>query len=289
MKILDKIWCNGKITTMQSEKISIASHSLQYGVGVFDGIMAYWNQDHHSLFFGKEHYLRFNESAKSMGFKKIYTVEELINATHALLEFNKGYDLYIRPIVFHHAEELRLTYDFSPEDETTSILLMPMPFTKIKREISCNISSFLRVNGNAIPVQSKVCAAYTNSFLVRREAERLGFNDGIMLDSSGNICEASASNIFFIKDNQLYTPKITKDIFSGITRKLIIDLCDQLNITVNEESIPITRIEEFDSVFLCATLMEIVPVVKIEHNIYHSSENELLKSILFEFEKMKRK
>jgi branched-chain amino acid aminotransferase len=282
MGIFSKIWINGEVIDSNKANVSIASHTLHYGLGVFDGIMAYWkkNSNSHAPFKIKEHYKRFLDSAELLGLKNKFSITDLEKATFSLLDLvsNQPNDFYVRPIIFRALPHIPLTGSTSLGDGDIAIMLMEVPKSEVT-EVSLMISSYERVKGVSIPVQSKVCAAYTNSYLARLEAEKNGFNDGILLNTDGFVCEASAANIFFIKNNILVTPLITRDIFPGITRSTIIDIAEENGIEVQQIPIHSTQIQQYDACFLTATLMGIVAVNKISEVVFHSNDNECFKSI----------
>ncbi len=270
MNISNTIWLNGSMVHEADHRPSLGAHSLHYGINIFDGIMAYWNDDHFYLHYGLEHYTRFCDSAHKLGFRIHFSPEELVEATHALLEKHKPQKYYVRPLVYRSTAHIALAGSFDSDIENIAVMLVPLPHKAVQESIDCMISSFERTKGNSIPVQWKIGAAYANSFLVRREAEQQYKRDGIMLDASGTICEASAANVFFIKNERLVTPSITRDIFPGITREIIVNLAIENGIKVLETSIHVSQLGDFNGCFLCATLMEIVPVKSIDSYIYQT-------------------
>lgn len=275
MQIWSKLWMNGEFISYENAKISVSSHSLHYGYGIFDGIMAYWDKETNSyiLFEGHAHFDRFIKSANFLGFEIPQTPIELEKITYNLLSSTLAKkDYYVRPIIFRSTSHIPLTGKSTLGKGDIAIMLMEVPNFLLK-EISLIFSSYERVKGKSLPVQAKICAAYSNSFLVRHEAEEKGYNDGIMLNSNGLICEASAANIFFIKDNKLYTPSINHDIFPGITRSVIIEIASDNNIEVNEIDIHHSSIHKYEACFLCATLMGLVPVERIQNVQFKSIAN----------------
>jgi len=288
MVISNLIWVNGEIGLEEGYRPNITSHTLQYGLGIFDGIMAYHYNNHFNILFAKEHFERFVRSGKKLGFNVQFDVNELLAGTKQLLERHEKCDYYIRPILYRPISQIALTKSFSNNDESIVIVLMKIDKTQILKSIDCVISKHLRVKGEAIPVQLKICAAYTNSFLARTDAQKQGFQDGIMLNSEGNICEASAANIFFIKENKLFTPKLNNDIFPGITRQAIINIARVKSVEIVQRDIHSSEINKFSCAFLCATLMEIVPINKINNIELNHNNNIVLNVILNEFDKLKK-
>ncbi|NER31341.1 MAG: branched chain amino acid aminotransferase, partial [Symploca sp. SIO1C4] len=203
-------WHNGKIVPREQAAPSVASHSLHLGIGVFDGMMAYWNRDHYYIHQIKEHLYRFQQGAQKMGLNLPWTIDELRSGIQSLLEEIPQKDYYIRPIVYRSVPQINVTgSDDMPIDVAIFGVTAPR---NIDKALICHISPYERVSSLAIPVSWKICGTYVNSYLVRRAAEAKGFDDGIMLDRQGRIAEASAANLFLLQGNTLVTPQLTPDI-----------------------------------------------------------------------------
>ena len=153
----------------------------------------------------------------------------------------------------------------------------------VDKPLSCHISPYERVSSLAIPVTWKICGSYVNSYLVRRAAQKAGFNDGIMLDKKGRIAEASAANIFLLDREKIVTPALTPEIFPGITRFTLLDIAKSLEIEVIERDIYPEELENFEGAFLASTLMELKPLENINMYKYNSSNHHLYRCLLKEF------
>lgn len=284
----DIIWLNGELVAHDKPVVSIASPSLHYGIGIFDGIMAYRNKDHYYIHYGHEHISRMLSSCEHFGLRVKWTVNDLHTAIYDLLKDVRPSDYYIRPLVYRDKAQLTLTGPADNSAADVAIMAMAVP-RDVETPITCHLSAYERVSSKAIPVGWKICAAYTNSYLVRRAAEEANFDDGIMLSRDGLICEASAANVFFIKKDALVTPAITPEIFPGITREIVIDMARASGMEVIERNILAQEVGSFDGVFLTATLMEIKPVKAIGHYHYDSPGNPLLRKLLGMFREITHK
>lgn len=272
-------WHNGKLVEREQAAPSIASHSLHLGVGVFDGIMAYWNQDHYYIHRLDAHLDRLRHGSMQMGLEFSWSNADLKSGLLALLAEIPANNYYIRPIVYRSGAYLNFN-DTMPVDVT----ILAVTITRdVATPLRCHISKYERVSGNAIPVTWKICGTYVNSYLSRRAAEKDGFNDAIMLDANGQITEATAANIFFLQQDKVITPALNPNIFPGITRSTLLDIAQNLNIEVIERDIKPAEIGEFDGAFLAATMMEIKPIASIDSFEYKSSDRPIFKQFLHQF------
>jgi len=272
-------WHNGKLVEREQAAPSIASHSLHLGVGVFDGIMAYWNQDHYYIHRLEAHLDRLRHGSMQMGLEFAWSNADLKSGLLALLAEIPANNYYIRPIVYRSGAYLNFN-DTMPVDVT---ILAVTIARDVATPLRCHISKYERVSGNAIPVTWKICGTYVNSYLSRRAAEKDGFNDAIMLDANGQITEATAANIFFLQQDKVITPALNPNIFPGITRSTLLDIAQNLNIEVIERDIKPAEIGKFDGAFLAATMMEIKPIASIDSFEYKSSDRPLFKQFLHQF------
>ena len=275
------VWQNGKIIPREQANPSIASHSLHLGIGVFDGIMAYWNHGHYYIHEVNAHLTRFKQNSHNMGLKFSWSEEELEVAIQELLEQLPARDYYIRPITYRSVPQVHVNQ--SEELPVDVAILAFMTSRNISKSLDCHLSNYERVSGVAIPVAWKVCGTYVNSYLVRRAAQKAGFNDGIMLDHQGRLTEASAANLFCLTQEAIITPALTPDIFPGITRLTVLKIAKQLGIEVVEQDVFPEDIPKFQGAFLASTFMELKPLNKIDNFQYNSDKNPIFLKILNEF------
>jgi branched-chain amino acid aminotransferase len=215
----------GRIVPIEEAVISVRTHAFNYGTGVFEGIRAYWNEEEQQLFIfrPREHYERLLASARMLLMSFPYTPDDLTRITVELLQ-KEGYreDVYIRPIAYKADEVIGVRLHNLKEELT----IWTTPFGHyIEREAAhVMVSSWRRINDNAIPARSKITGAYVNSALAKSEAMLNGFDEAIVLTEDGHVAEGSAENLFIIRNGVLITPPVTDEILEGITRRTIIEL-----------------------------------------------------------------
>jgi branched-chain amino acid aminotransferase len=261
-ELLPLVWHNGAVVPVAQAGPSIGSISLHMGTGVFDGLMAYWTGTEHRLFRPQDHFARFIDSAGKMGMPLPWSVVDLTAAALALAGQAPGRHCYVRPLAYRGGPELWLTgADKRPVD--LSIFLVPTQ-RLLDRPITIHFSTVERISSAAMPISWKVCGLYVNSYLARRAAEREGFDDAILLDRNGHVSEASAANIFVIQGTRLLTPALSGDVFPGITRRTVMEICRELDISCVQTDIKPDTLRTATGAFLCSTLMELRPVARLE-------------------------
>jgi len=264
----DQSWVffNGETVRYSEAKVGLLTHGLNYGTGCFEGIRAYWNEEHEQLFVVRlpEHYERLRQSAHTLQMKIPWSTEELCTITRDLLRRN-GYheDSYVRPIVFKSAEEIGVKLHDVPE--SIGIVTAPMGPYVGTDGIRCMVSSWRRVDDTMAPARTKCTGIYVNSALAKSEALQAGFDEAILLTYDGHVCEGSGENIFMVRHGQLITPPLTDNILEGITRASIIHLArEELGLDVVERSVDRTELYIADEVFLCGTGAQVAPVIEVD-------------------------
>jgi branched-chain amino acid aminotransferase len=258
----------GKIVPLSEAKIGILTHAFSYGTGCFEGIRAYWNEEHGQLygFRVREHYERMHESTRVLMMAMRHSPAELEELTNELLRQSGIYqDAYIRPMAYK-ADEVIGVRLHNLRDE---LYITVQPFGNyidIDRALKVGVSSWKRIDDNMIPPRAKITGAYVNSAFAKSEAQMNGFDEAIMLDSDGHVSEGSAENLFMIRGGVAYTPPVTANILEGITRNTITTLLrDELGIRVVERTIDRTELYVCDELILCGTGAQIAPVGSIDH------------------------
>ncbi|WP_240157762.1 aminotransferase class IV [Pseudonocardia broussonetiae] len=276
----ERAWFNGQVVPHHSADPSVASNTLHLGIAVFDGCVAYWNDDHWHQHLMREHMERFHRGAARMDLALPWGVEELLDGVHLLLDTLPRRTHYIRPIAYRTAPEVF----FSVDVESTSACMFAVPITRdVDGAVRCQLSSVERVRHTAIDVTWKVSGAYANSYLCEREARRAGFDTGVMLNSAGLICEASSSNLFFVADRTLVTPRLDGDVFPGLTRALLIDQARAADITLVERDVHPAELPNFDAALLCGTLSEVRPVSCIGDVNWPSADDPTVRHVIDRF------
>lgn len=246
--------------------ISVRTHGFAYGTGCFEGIRGYWNEEDQQvyLFHLREHYERLLRSCKTLQMSIPYTVDQLVEISVELVRRNnQREDVYLRPVVYKSDQIIGVRlHDVKDEFLLTS---EPMGNYVEITGLRCGVSSWRRIDDNAIPARAKICGAYVNSAFAKSEALQNGFDEAIMLTHDGHVSEGSAENIFLIDKGQLITPSASENILLGITRATVIKLAQrELGITTQERQIDRTELYSADEIFLCGTGAQIAPVIEVD-------------------------
>src|SRR5438552_3719796 len=261
------LFMNGEFLPAEQGVISVRAHGFAYGTGCFEGIRGYWNEQDQQvyLFRLREHYERLHRSCKILQISLPYTVDELIEITRELVRRNKQQqDVYVRPVAY----KSDITLGVRLHDINDGFLITSEP-TGNYVDVSglhCGVSSWRRVDDNAIPARAKICGAYVNSAFAKSEALQNGFDEAIMLTSEGKVSEGSAENIFLLIDGELVTPAPTENILLGITRDTVMQLARrELGRITSERQIDRTEIYVADEIFMSGTGAQIAPVISVDH------------------------
>lgn len=264
------VFYQGEIVEESTVSIDIRSKAFNYGLGCFEGIRAYWDEEKQQLygFTMMQHYERLLESCKALNMNIPYTAEELCKFTVELLKKNEfKTSTYIRPIVYKGSTKLGPTL-YGDEDNRIVIYCQPLEKYMGKSELSVAVSSWRRISDTMLPPRTKATAGYLNSALASLEVLQNGFDEAIFLTDAGNVCEGPGENIFLVKKGKLITPPPSDHILEGITRNLVMTLGkEELGIEVVERSVARTELYNSEEVFFSGTAMEVTPVVEVDRRI----------------------
>jgi branched-chain amino acid aminotransferase len=258
----------GQIVPIEEAKISIMAHAFNYGTGCFEGIRAYWNEADEQLYVFrlKEHFERMHRSCRILRIDLPHSADELGEIALELLR-REGYhqDAYIRPLAYKADEIIGVRL----HNLTDEFAMFAVPFGRyIEKEEGAHvcISSWRRVNDNAVPARAKITGAYINSALAKTDAILAGYDEALVLAESGHISEGSAENVFMVRDGCLVTPPVTSDILEGITRDTIIELAlNEIGMCTVQRLIDRSEIYACDEAFLCGTGVQVAAITQIEH------------------------
>jgi branched-chain amino acid aminotransferase len=253
---------------IEEAKISIMTHGFNYGTGCFEGIRGYWNEQEEQLyvFRMREHYERMHRSTRILRMHLPHTAEELGEITLELLR-REGYreDVYIRPLAYKADPIIGVRL----HDLTDHFAMFAVPFGRyIEKEEGAHvcISSWRRVDDNAVPARAKITGAYINSALSKTDAVLSGYDEALVLTQGGHISEGSAENFFLVRDGTLITPPVTSDILEGITRDTIITLArEELGMPTIERPVDRSEIYVCDEAFLTGTGVQVAAITLVEH------------------------
>jgi branched-chain amino acid aminotransferase len=266
VKTADLIWLDGEFVAWEDAKVHVLSHAFHYGTSVFEGERAYATDRGPAVFRHLDHLARLEASAKLYYMDLPFSREQLRTATHELITRNGFDSCYIRPIVFRGYGPMGL----DPEDNPihTSIAVWEwgayLGEEGQQKGVRAKVSSWRRISPQSLIPHSKAGGQYLNSVLAKIESKRGGYDEGILLDERGNVCEGTGENIFVIKDGKLATPGQTASILDGISRKSIIEIATDLGYEVVERDIARAELPLADEVFLVGTAAELTPVREID-------------------------
>ena len=220
-----------------------------------------------------EHYERFLLSAKAVNLEIKESAQDLVDITAELLRKN-GYKTttYIRPLAFKNDLSIGVSLKGNDND-TVAIFCQPLDKYIEKDEFRVAVSSWTRIADNMLPPRTKATAGYMNSALANMEAVDNGFDEAVLLNRHGNVCEGPGENIFLVKRGTLITPPVADDILEGITRQLVMDLArNELGIPVVERSVARTELYNSEEVFFSGTAMEVAPIVEVDRRMVHDGK-----------------
>jgi len=259
----------GRRVPYSEARVGVLTHGLNYGTGVFSGIRGYWNDAEGELFVFRpeDHFRRFLESGKMLGMELPLGAKELTDALLDLLraeEFHE--DCYARSLAFYADETVGVRlHDLTPE---VSIVALPYGrYIDNEEGAHATVSSWRRVDDNAIPARGKIVGSYVNSALAKSEAMRAGFDEAIVLNADGHIAEGSAANFFMVRNGAVVTPPITDNILEGITRRTVIELfANELDTTVVERTIDRSELYVAEEAFFVGTGVQIAAITRVDHS-----------------------
>lgn len=262
-----EIFMNGDFIPSEQGVISVRTHGFAYGTGCFEGIRGYWNEESQQVFLFRlrEHYERLLRSCKILQMSLPYTIDQLMDISIELVRRNEQYeDVYLRPVVYK-GEPIIGVRLHNLEDHFV-LTSEPMGNYVETTGLRCGVSSWRRIDDNAMPARAKICGAYVNSAFAKTEALQNGFDEAIMLTHDGHVSEGSAENIFLLMNGELVTPSPTENILLGITRDTLMQLAQQeLGIPTRERCIDRTELYTADEIFLCGTGAQVAPVIEVDY------------------------
>ncbi|MBW2146130.1 MAG: branched-chain amino acid transaminase [Deltaproteobacteria bacterium] len=265
----EKIWMDGKFVNFDEANVHLLTHTMHYGLGVFEGIRCYHCHDGRSAIFRlREHVDRLFNSAKIAFMEIPYSREEIAEACKETLRVNGLKEGYIRPLAWIGQGVMGLYPGDNPV--RTAIIVWPwgayLGEEGLQKGIRVKISSFTRGHVNSSMSKAKICGNYVNSVLAKREVIKMGYDEAILMDTEGYVSEGSGENIFIIKDGLLKTTPLTS-ILGGITRYAVMSIARDLGYDVAEERFTRDELYCTDEVFFTGTAAEITPVREVDDRI----------------------
>jgi branched-chain amino acid aminotransferase len=273
---LDDLICyfEGAYVPMRDANVSIMTHAFMYGTATFEGIRAYWNAEQKQLYglFIREHVERIRKSARILLMDPVQSVDELSTIILETVRRNQfREDAYIRPSFYKSTRAIGVRLHHL-EHELDVITVPFGDYVDTTRGIRIMSSSWRRNADEALPARGKIVGGYVNMAFQKSEAELNGFDEALVLTAGGHASEASAANLFMVRDGVVVTPPVYDDILEGITRKAMLQLAKDAGHPTEVRSIDRSELYIADEVFLCGTGVQVSPVVEVDHRPIGSGE-----------------
>ena len=262
------IWYDGKLVPWRDATTHVLTHSLHYGLAVFEGERAYKTGRGPAIFRLQEHTDRLFDSAHIFMMKMPYDRETIMEATKEVVRANKLEACYIRPLAFYGAEKMGV----SPKGANVHIIIAAWPWGAylgedgLTKGIRVKTSSYTRHHVNVHMCRSKASGAYLNSILANQEAVNDGYDEALLLDVQGYVAEGSGENLFIVKNGRLYEPELTSAL-NGITRKSIITLAEEMGVKVEARLLTRDDIYLADEAFFTGTAAEVTPIRELDNRV----------------------
>lgn len=261
------VYFGGRYMPLSEAKVGILTHALHYGTGVFEGIRAHWDEAAQELFVMRpvEHFERWKQNCGILRISVPLSPQELSEITLELMRRN-GFraNVYVRPLAYKSAERVGVCTD---NQDAFAIVALPFgDYLHSDKGLHAGVSSWRRIEDNAIPARAKICGAYVNSALASDEARSCGFDEAIMLNESGHVAEGPTCNLFMVRKGKLITPQSCENVLEGITRDSVIELAQrELGLEIVERPIDRSELYVCDELFFTGTAVGVAPIVKVDH------------------------
>ncbi len=279
------VYFKGAFVPLKEAKISILTHAFNYGTGVFEGLKGYYNQKQNQLYIFRieEHLERMKRNCRIIKIeldKSAAKLKELVVELVRKNEFKT--DIYIRPLAYKSSEKVGVKL---PDEHDLCIFAVPVShYFDPDKPIKACLSTWRRVEDNAIPGRGKITGAYVNSALAAQEARDNGFDEAIFMNEDGHVSEGAAMNLFLVKNGMLHTPSLSQNILEGITRDTVMEIArEELGLGTMERAIDRTELYTADEVFFCGTLAEVISVGSIDHRPIGSGKKGKITSEIMKF------
>jgi len=270
------LYLNGAYVKASEAKMDLYSQSLHYGYSVFEGIRSYKTVNGETKIFKPvEHFERLKVSAESLNLPYTWSTQELIDATYEVLKRNQLQNAYIRPVVYAPAN---MSFNLNTESFIFIEVWEMGAFLgdKLLRVMS---SSFERPNPKGFKIHAKAAGHYVNSIMASQEAKSKGYDEALLMDMNGNVAEGPGANLFYEKGGKLFTPSLG-NILPGITRATVLELCDELNIPVEEKVFKKEEIYGADAAFFCGTAAEVIGFQSLDDEPFKLAWNDSVSKLV---------
>ncbi len=268
MKIAETewIWKNGSYIKWHDAQVHLLSHSLQFGSAIFEGIRAYETARGPAVFRLREHLLRMHNSCRIYRMEHEYSIDQLVEATRETVAKNNVNECYIRPMVVRGYGAAGMV----PFESPIEVYIPVWPWgtylgaDALTKGVDACIATWHRMAPNTTPAVAKIAGNYLGGQLIKMEALRNGYDEGLALGPDGMLSEGSGQNVFLVRDGVLYTPPVDGTLLPGITRTSVIALAEEAGIRVVEQMMPREALHTADEVFITGTASEVTPVRSVD-------------------------
>ena len=261
-----KIWMDGKMVEWRDAKIHVLTHTLHYGCGAFEGVRAYNTTNGTAVFRLEEHTERLFNSAKILRMQIPFSKKEIMDVQREVVRANKLESCYIRPLVWIGDKKLGV----SPKGNTIHLMVAAWAWGAylgeegLKKGIRVKTSSYTRHHVNITMTQAKAVSNYTNSILANMEVTDEGYDEALLLDSSGFVSEGAGENIFVVKNGVIFTPDLSAGALNGITRNTVLHIAQDLGLEVVQKRITRDEVYIADEAFFTGTAAEVTPIRELD-------------------------
>jgi len=261
------VYFGGQHVPLGEARVGILTHALHYGTGVFEGVRAHWDEAQQELFVlrAQEHFERWIQNCGILRIAVPRSAEQLCEITVELMRRNAfRTNVYVRPLAYKCAERVGVSTD---DQDAFAVIALPFgDYLHAEKGLHAGVSSWRRIEDNAIPARAKICGAYVNSALASDEAHQCGFDEAIFLNESGHVAEGATCNIFMVRKGRLITPPVTENVLEGITRDTVMELARrELGLQVVERPIDRSELYVCDELFFTGTAVGVAPIVRVDH------------------------
>ncbi|MDP9228325.1 MAG: branched-chain amino acid transaminase [Actinomycetota bacterium] len=266
MEKAELIWMNGDFVPWDEANVHVLSHGLHYGSGVFEGIRCYDTELGPAVFRHREHLERLADSAEAYYLQLPHSVDEIQEATKELIRRNGLQSCYIRPLAFRGYGEMGLHATSAPVEMVIAVWPWGVYLGEEGKQngVRAKVSSWRRISPAGLIPHAKATGQYLNSILAKTETANAGYDEAVLLDERGFVCEGSGENIYLVRDGDIVTPGHTSSILNGISRRSVLQIARDLGYNVVERDVARAELYLAQEVFFTGTAAELVPVREID-------------------------
>lgn len=288
MKQAELIWMNGDFVPWDEAKVHVLTHGLHYGTGVFEGVRCYDTESSGpAVFRHGDHLDRLYRSAELYYMPVPYEREQLRQATLELIARNGMRSCYIRPLVFRGYGQMGLFPLDAPVDVCIAVWEWGAYLGEEGKRngVRAKVSSWRRISPDSLIPQAKACGQYLNSILAKIESHKAGYEEGILLDDKGLVCEGTGENLFVVRGGKIHTPPLTASILDGINRRAAIEIARDLGFEVIETNLARAELYLADEIFMTGTAAELTPIREVDdHAVGDGRPGEITRAVQDAFE-----